>query len=110
MTVAGMRRVTLDAAGRLLELRAVPPETRSDTGSPATPAWDPLLEAAGLDQSPLPSVPPQWGPREFSGATAAESKCSIPALSAAKPAESQGSAQTRALMTAMARAVTNPNP
>ncbi|HET9271008.1 MAG TPA: serine/threonine-protein kinase [Vicinamibacterales bacterium] len=71
MTVAGMRRVTLDATGRLLELRAVPPQTRAGAGSPSPPAWEPLFEAAGLDQGAFTSVPPQWVPRDFSDATAA---------------------------------------
>jgi len=71
MNVAGMRRVTLDATGRLLDLRVVPPQLRPDASSPATPAWEPLFEAAGLDEGAFTSVPSTWVPRDFSDATAA---------------------------------------
>jgi serine/threonine-protein kinase len=67
MTAAGMRQVSLDGNGRLLELRAVPPETDSGgTPATATPAWDQLFGAADLDQRTFTPASPRWIPRDFS--------------------------------------------
>ena len=72
MTAAGMRQLSLDGSGRLLELRAVPPETKgSGTAATATPSWDQLFAAADLDQRTFTPATPQWIPRDFSDMTAA---------------------------------------
>jgi hypothetical protein len=71
---AGMHRVSLDARGRVLELRTVPPETTAAptaTAAGSSPHWDALFEAAELDQRAFTPAPPQWIPRDYSDATAA---------------------------------------
>jgi hypothetical protein len=74
-TLAGMRQISLDARGRVVEFRAVPPET-----TPAAPdasrgtrpeLWGTVFDAAELDQSTFTATAPQWVPRDFSDATAA---------------------------------------
>jgi serine/threonine-protein kinase len=72
MSAAGMRHVSLDAHGRVLEFRAVPPETMASTAAPASaPSWDELFAAADLDPRTLVATTPQWIPRDFSDTTAA---------------------------------------
>ena len=75
MTVAGMHQVSLDGAGRVIELRTVPPETVATTGTPtaaaSAPRWETVFEAAGLDQRAFTTATPQWIPHDFSDATAA---------------------------------------
>jgi hypothetical protein len=71
MTTAGMVRVNLDDAGRLLELEAVP--ARADEASaPSRPSpWPALFQAAGLDMSTFRAVSPQLLPRAFATERAA---------------------------------------
>jgi hypothetical protein len=70
LTVPGMREVLLDAHGRLIDLRVVPPET-SPAGDAAAPRWEALFEAADLDPRQFTVTMPQWTPRTFADATAA---------------------------------------
>jgi hypothetical protein len=74
-TVAGMRQIALDARGRVVELRSVPPETTpasaASTEAPGGPRWDVLFEAADLDQRTFTAATPRWVPRDFSDVTAA---------------------------------------
>jgi protein kinase-like protein len=71
MTGAGMHRVSLDANGRLIEFRSVPPET-VDSGNSTATAWETtMFEAADLDMSTFMPVTTRWVPREFADATAA---------------------------------------
>ena len=73
-TVAGMHQVSLDARGRVVELRSVPPRTIRADAAPHTvapPSWDALFELAALDQSTFTTARPAWVPRDFSDVTAA---------------------------------------
>jgi serine/threonine-protein kinase len=75
MRDAGMQRITLDAAGRVVEMRAVPPETGGGTSAAAsvsaTPPWSTVFDIAQLDQRTFTSAAPRWIPRDFADATAA---------------------------------------
>jgi hypothetical protein len=59
---ADMAGVVLDARGRLLSLRVVPPATVSDTGPAPSADWSPLFAAAALDRSAFRPAPPRWTP------------------------------------------------
>jgi serine/threonine-protein kinase len=75
MTTAGMRKISLDARGRVVEFRSVPPETipagQASQAAVAIPAWDTLFAAAELDRSTFTATTPRWLPRDFSDATGA---------------------------------------
>lgn len=70
MTVPGMRSVTVDSDGRLVDFWAVPPQLEAAPPSKsiavleATP-WNRLLELAGLQLADFQLVTPQWTPREY---------------------------------------------
>ena len=67
LTTSGMRQVTIDTEGRLVEFHDVPPIVESSAGPPETRAkWDTLLQLAGLNQTELKQVAPQWTPRVHS--------------------------------------------
>jgi serine/threonine-protein kinase len=70
LTVPGMRQVLLDAYGRLVELRVVPPQT-VPSGDAAPPRWESLFEAANLDARQFTATSPRWTPTNFADATAA---------------------------------------
>lgn len=58
---AGMITLTVDAQGRLLEFRAMPPEkTAAAPATPPKPDYTPLFAAAGLDLSKLTPAEPLW--------------------------------------------------
>src|SRR5262245_59508393 len=63
LVVSGMVNVALDARGKLLFLRAVPPQVEAP-GAPAAPApdWKPLFDAAGLDFARFKPSSPRWLP------------------------------------------------
>ena len=69
--ITNMRSVILDTRGRLQEFHAVPPQVDSQAPAPATPAWKPLFDAAGLDIAAFSPVPPEWTPHAFADARAA---------------------------------------
>ena len=62
-TVSGMLRITLDDAGRLVFLEAVPPLMDRNIKAVNTPPWNALFAAAGLDITRFRSVEPLWIPR-----------------------------------------------
>jgi serine/threonine-protein kinase len=71
-TVPGMRSMTLDTAGRLMEFRAVPPQLE-DAQPNAQPRanWSPLFGAAGLQESDFQPASPRWIPGSYSDERAA---------------------------------------
>jgi serine/threonine-protein kinase len=71
VTVSGMNVISLDARGRVVEFRSVPPETTTGGTPAAAPGWDQLFEAAELDRASFTESAPQWVPRDFSDARAA---------------------------------------
>ena len=61
-THVGMINLSLDAQGRLIEFRAIPPQVE-ETPIPQRPAdWTALLTAAGLDMTRFSPAEPQWIP------------------------------------------------
>ncbi|MEZ4386979.1 MAG: serine/threonine-protein kinase [Candidatus Krumholzibacteriia bacterium] len=67
---AGMIRVVVDAAGRLLFFTAVPPETLSTAAPDTVPTatWDRLFAAAALDRATFAAAAPGWVPDVFATA------------------------------------------
>ena len=62
-SVSGMVRVTMDPAGRLTNLIAVPPQIDPPSGeAPPKADWAPLFTAAGLDQAAFTSTASTWTP------------------------------------------------
>jgi serine/threonine-protein kinase len=62
LTAPGMTRVQLDPAGRLQELRVVPPDLPETPGPFAEPDWAPLFAAGGLVRNEWAPVDPLWTP------------------------------------------------
>jgi serine/threonine-protein kinase len=62
LTAPGMTRVQLDPAGRLQELRVVPPDVPDMPGPFTEPDWAPLFAAAGLVRAEWEPVEPMWTP------------------------------------------------
>jgi hypothetical protein len=59
-------RVALDTEGRLVSLRAVPPQwAESDTAAAAEPDWKVLFTAAGLDITKWTRAKAQWSPASY---------------------------------------------
>lgn len=58
--ISGMINVQLDAAGRLLQFHAMPPQFQEKPGKPTPVDWAPLLAAAGVDPAQLQPADPQW--------------------------------------------------
>ena len=61
-TISGMVTVTLDAAGRLQALEAVPPQLEKSPVPPTKPDWPALFADAGLDFKGFSEASPQWLP------------------------------------------------
>jgi serine/threonine-protein kinase len=68
LTQAGMTYVRLDPRGRLMRLRAVPPDLSEAPGPWTEPDWTRLLAAAGFDQTSLAPADPLWAPLESTDA------------------------------------------
>ena len=64
-TRAGMASVFLDASGRLVGLRVVPPQ-RDSLPVEGTTDWGQVFALAGLDFASFTPTPPQWNPPVFS--------------------------------------------
>jgi serine/threonine-protein kinase len=64
LTRPGMTYIRLDPRGRLMRLRAVPPDLSEAPGPWAEPAWNHLLAAAGFDETTLAPSDPLWSPLE----------------------------------------------
>ena len=62
LDVPGMSRVRLDPVGRVVQLRAVPPELPDQPGPWSEPDWTPLLTAAGFKLADLQNADPLWAP------------------------------------------------
>ncbi|HWZ33558.1 MAG TPA: serine/threonine-protein kinase [Bryobacteraceae bacterium] len=58
--MSGMIGVTLDAQGRLISFRAIPPQFEESAGRSQPFDWKPLFEAAQLDPATLQPAEPQW--------------------------------------------------
>ncbi len=58
--LSGMVNLTLDAQGRLIEFRAIPPELQEPAQSIPPADWAPLFAAAEIDPSKLRPAEPQW--------------------------------------------------
>jgi hypothetical protein len=69
MTGPGMLQVSTDSFGRLLRLRAVPPE--GDTAGGDAMNWQPLLTETGLDPASIAAATPEWLPPVFADSRAA---------------------------------------
>ena len=69
----GMAGVGLDTAGRLVELRVVPPELEEPATSAALPEpdWARLFAEAGLDLSKFTPAEPRWVPPSYADRRAA---------------------------------------
>ena len=63
--VPGMRVIELDAQGRLLTFRSVPPQQEAASGTSPAANWAPLFSAADLDISTFTGAEPEWTPRDF---------------------------------------------
>lgn len=59
LAISGMSDVTLDASGRLVELRVVPPQVSSAAPHALSFDWTPFFASAGLNGGLTP-VRPQW--------------------------------------------------
>ena len=74
-TRSGMVSLTLDHAGRLVSLLAVPEQADRlpdvSGAGPAEPDWNALFAEAGLPIAHFSKVPPQWIPPVFADARAA---------------------------------------
>jgi hypothetical protein len=70
MDTAGMVRMQLDPAGRLLSFEAVPPQVEN-AARPAPANWTKLFEAAGLRIADFRETPSQWTPPQHSDTRAA---------------------------------------
>jgi predicted Ser/Thr protein kinase len=60
--IAGMTDVSLDPAGRLVRLIAVPPEFDGNQHSSTEPDWSSVFAAAGLDPPRFSAAEPSWLP------------------------------------------------
>ena len=56
----GMKRVRLEASGRLLEMRVLPGNLPEPPGPPAEPDWSPFFAAAGLVPGEWSDAKPDW--------------------------------------------------
>jgi predicted Ser/Thr protein kinase len=69
--ISGMISVSVDTAGRLVELEAVPPQVEQQTAAPQPLDPAPLFAAAGLDLAQFKSADPKWTPPQMADARAA---------------------------------------
>jgi predicted Ser/Thr protein kinase len=70
MEVSGMVRVAVDARGRLISFRAVPPQIDESRALAPAPDWEGLFAEAGLDPRRFAPSAPRWTPPEFADARA----------------------------------------
>lgn len=63
--VPGMVNVSLDATGRLIEFRAIPPQTFTNPSENPKTDWSKLFTEAGLDINKFEKVAPEWTPTSF---------------------------------------------
>jgi Protein kinase domain len=70
-TRSGMVNLDLDAAGRLMLFKAVPPQLDESVGTGPEPDWSVAFEAAGLDQGAFQGARPLWVPETYCDARAA---------------------------------------
>ncbi len=62
-TTSGMRTISLDTRGRLVEFSAVPPQFTTENPNPQTNTdWSPAFSAAELDLSKFKETAPNWTP------------------------------------------------
>jgi len=61
-SVPGMVSVNLDSDGRLLQLRAVPPQLQQSKSPSLDPNWSVLFSEAGLDAGRFTPTAPKWTP------------------------------------------------
>jgi len=72
LNVPGMTLVLLDPLGRLISLRAVPPQLEGTAAGPAaTPGWAALFAEAGLDATKFAPTPPRLVPASYADERAA---------------------------------------
>ena len=71
LTVSGMRSLTIDTAGHLVDFHAVPPQVEGDVASTAKTDWRALFALAGLDMSQFTSTDSRWLPFTFGDERAA---------------------------------------
>jgi serine/threonine protein kinase len=57
--------VMLDTEGRLVSLRAVPPQVQPSTGTPPAPDWAVFFAEAGLDTSQWTPTDARWSPPSY---------------------------------------------
>ncbi len=62
--ISGMVRIALDARGRLVGLRAVPPQVDTSKGPWPDPDWKQLFAEAGLEWARFTPSAPRWLPPE----------------------------------------------
>jgi len=60
--ISGMVFLSLDARGRLLQFRAVPPQRDDSKGPWKEPDWSAVFEAAGFEKARFTAVDPRWVP------------------------------------------------
>jgi len=62
LEVSGMATVNLNAQGKLLGFRAVPPQIDESMASPSKPGWGLLFQSAGFDERRFTPAAPKWVP------------------------------------------------
>ncbi len=68
---SGESSVSLDARGRLIDFRVIPPEKDPSPGTAPTADFTPLFQEAGLDPAKWASVEPAWTPPSYADVRAA---------------------------------------
>lgn len=69
--VTGMITVEMDSQGRLLSFKRLPPQHDPPDSTASAPDWTALFAAAGLNQSALSPIAPEWSPLFYSDTRAA---------------------------------------
>ncbi len=70
MEISGMVRIGLDARGRLVSFRGVPPQIDDSKGPAPSANWDLLFAEAGLDPKRFVAAAPRWTPPAYADARA----------------------------------------
>jgi Protein kinase domain len=70
LVLSDMRRIRVDAHGRLIEFHSMTPQVEppATNSAPAVADWAALFDAAALPLASFHEVPPQWTPRGFADA------------------------------------------